>query len=470
MRVLLMTPPYIPGYMRNARWDGMGASGSQWYPIYLAYCTGLLEKEGHEVRLLDAQVDRLTHEETYRRVQDFSPSLTVMYHSMKSLDNDMKVAEQVRTLTDSEIVLVGHSSSMHGPEMLDKSPYVGMIARGEFDFTVLDIANQVPRDEVKGLVWKDSSGAIHINPPREPVTGEQLDTLPFVTDVYRRHLNLRNYSQSCHRYPFVDLFTGRGCAWGLCSFCLWPNTLNRGARYRTRTISNVTDELRFVREEMPFVKEVYFQDDVLPGDRARELSEAILSANLKVCWSAYSRANLNLDTMKLMKRAGCRLLEVGFESCNKEVLKNIKKGVTVKQMERFAQDAQDAGLLVIGAFITGLPGETVESVKATTAWARKLPLLRYTITLPKPYPGTPLYQSLETDGHLTDGRPDYPDLTTDDIYRWNKWSVRHVFLSWDYFFRIARRPSQWASVLRAAKYFMPYVTSREDQGVKDMEW
>jgi radical SAM superfamily enzyme YgiQ (UPF0313 family) len=268
----------------------------------------------------------------------------------------------------------------------------------------------------------------------------------------------------------VDLFTGRGCSWGLCTFCLWPNTLNKGAGYRTRKVENVIEELKFIREKMPYIKDIFFQDDTMPKKRAIELSEAILKEKLKIRWSCYSRANLDFDTLKLMKEAGCYLLEVGFESSNPEILKNIRKGITVEEMEEFAYNAKKAGILVIGAFITGLPGETVESIKATTEWAKKLPITRYTITLPKPYPETPLYKWLEERGYLKDGKPNYPNLSTEEIYKWNKWSLRHVYFSREYFFRVIVKPSEWRWILHSLKYFLPYLTNREDEHSRCLEW
>ena len=91
---------------------------------------------------------------------------------------------------------------------------------------------------------------------------------------------------------------------------------------------------------MPYIKEVYFQDDTLPKERATELSEVIMENRLRIRWSCYSRANLDFQTMKLMKRAGCHILEVGLESCNDEILKGIKKGITVSGAEEFVRNAR----------------------------------------------------------------------------------------------------------------------------------
>ena len=470
MRILLLMPPYIEGFMRNARWDGIGISGSNWYPIYLAYCTGLLERENHEVKLLDAQVNNLSHEETYQEAKRFSPDLTVVYFSIKSVDNDLNVGEEINRLTGCDIVLVGHSASFYPEEVLKKSSTINMLALGEFDFTVLDLANCVPKQDIKGLVWKDTQNKICFNPPREPVPGEELDKFPFVTDVYRRHLIIKRYRQAGHWHPFIDLFTGRGCAWGKCSFCLWPNTLNKGAGYRTRKIDNVIDELRFISEEMPYIKEIYFQDDTLPKKRAIELSEAILEEKLDIRWSGYSRADKDLETLKLMKKAGCRILETGFESSSEKILKNIDKGRSKEQMEQYARDAKEAGIFVIGAFITGLPGETLETIKDTTEWAKKLPILRYTYTLPKPYPHTPFWKFLESQGELINGRPNYSGLSTKEIYKWNKWSLKKIYFSQEYFLRVLTNPHMWPQVLLSAKYFLPYVFSREKETHLDLEW
>ncbi len=180
MKVLLLMPPFVPNFMRNARWDVIGISGSQWYPIYLAYCAGLLEREGHETKLLDAQVDSLSREKTYQIAEDFHPQLAVIYFSTKALKNDIEVAEAIHDITGSEIILVGPSASIDSVETLEISPRIHLMARGEFDFTVLDVANNVPWQQINGLLWKDDDGEVHINPPREPVPAEELDNFPFV--------------------------------------------------------------------------------------------------------------------------------------------------------------------------------------------------------------------------------------------------------------------------------------------------
>jgi anaerobic magnesium-protoporphyrin IX monomethyl ester cyclase len=471
MRVLMLMPPYIKGWMRNGRWESMTISGSQWYPVFMAYTTGLLEKNGHEVKLLDAQVDGLTAIQTINEAMSFEPDLTVVYFSMKSLQNDIEITEQICKMAGGDAVFVGASSSFDPPKVLGMSPMVNKLVKGEFDYGVLDLANRVPLKDIKGLVYKEDC-IVHTNEPRPLITGEQLEQYPFVTSIYKKHLNMKNYWLSAHYNPYVDLFTGRGCAWGNCSFCVWQHTMYAGVgeKYRTRSVKNVIEELRYIKEELPFVRDVYFQDDYIPRDRIREISELILENHIKMRWSGYARANLDLDTLKLMRKSGCYLLEVGFESSDPQILRNLRKGVSVETAERFAFDAHKAGIVIVGSFITGLRGETKETIKSTIDWLNRLPILRYNITLPKVYPETDLWKELEESGCLKDGKPNYPNLTSEDIYCMNKWSLKHSYINWRFARKMIMRPSDWGRTIKSAYYFIPFVFAKEKNIDNKLEW
>ena len=471
MKVLMLMPPYIKGFMRNGRWESMTISGSQWYPIFMSYTTGLLEKNGHEVKMIDAQVDKLSTIQTLNEAINFKPDLTVVYFSMKSLENDIEITEKICELTESDAVFVGSSSSFDPPKVLGISPKVNKLIKGEFDFGVLDLADRVPLKDIKGLVYKEGYN-LQTNEPRVLITGAELEQFPFVTSVYKKHLNMKNYWLSAHYNPYVDLLTGRGCEWSNCTYCLWPHTIYKGIgeKYRTRSIKNVIEELRYIKEELPFVRDVYLQDDYIPEDRICEISQAILDNHLKMRWSGYARANLKLETLKLMRKSGCYLLEVGFESADPQILRNIRKGISVDTMEKFAYDAHKAGIVIVGSFITGLPGESVETIKHTIDWLNCLPILRYNITLPKVYQGTVLWKELEESGCLKDGKPNYPNLSSDEIYRWNKWSLRHSYMNLRFIRKILMRPSDWGRTIKSAYYFMPFVMSKGNSDDKKVEW
>jgi radical SAM superfamily enzyme YgiQ (UPF0313 family) len=461
MKILLLNPPYVPEFMRSARWAAVSISGSNWYPIYLAYCTGLLEKYGHKTKLVDGPVDKLSHEDVLKMAKNFSADISVLYISDKSLENDIAIGEKIKELTGSYIAMVGPWCSCVNPDELLKNSKIDAFAIGEFDYTILEFAEGKSENTIDGLVWKNNGKVIR-NPPRKPLTSEQINEFPFVTDVYRRHLNIRNYFQAPHLHPFVDLFTGRGCSWGKCTFCLWPHTINKDAPYRVGDINRTIEELEFIKEELPFVKEVFIQDDTLPAWRAGVLSTAIIAANLDITWSCYARpdATYDLETLKLMKKSGCRCLHVGYESSNPQILKNIKKGTTSEIMVKFTEMTHKVGLSNHADFIIGLPGETVETIIATVKWARKLKVNSYQFTRPYPYPRTPFYAWLEKNAFLNNGKVNCPHLSTKEIDKWVRWALRKTNLNPRYLLRMIKRPKEWKRLIRSARYVLPNVVGK----------
>lgn len=459
MNVFLLNPPYKKNFMRTARWAAVTISSSIWYPIYLAYCTGLLEKNGHKAKLVDGVADELTVEQVVDSAKKFHADIAVLYVSSMSLESDTAIGEKIKEATGCKLVFVGPWCSADPEAILAKSNAVDAVAVGEFDYTILDIANGVADEKINGLVWRKGKNILK-NPLREPVTAQQLDEFPFVTDVYRRHLNVRNYFQAPQLYPYVDLFTGRGCAWGKCTFCLWPFTINKGAPYRMRDMASVIDEIIFVREKMPRVREIFIQDDTLPRWRARELASAVIESRIDVTWSCYSRVDMDYETLRLMKKSGCRAMHVGYESGCNAILKNICKGTTRELGERFTRDANRAGLQIHADFIFGLPGETPETLRKTIEWAKTLDVDSYQLVIPRPYPGTPFYEWLKKNDYLDDdGMPSYPELSYEDMCRWTRIGMKECYLTPKYAQRVLKRPAEWYRVARAALSVMPHMFS-----------
>lgn len=467
MKIYLLNPPFIKNYVRSSRCTWLPLAGSQWYPIFLAYATGLLEKSGFEVKLVDALADGLTHEETVRDIKDFAPDLTVVYTSLDSLDNEGRLAQSIKKDIETFVVFVGPWCSTDPEGMLKNFQNVDGVIRREFELPLLDLARALSSGEglgrVGGLVWRDNQ-QIKGNGEGQFLDSKQLDELPFVTAVYRKFLNINNYKQTSLKYPFVDLFTARGCAWGQCTFCLWPNTIHKGAMYRMRRIENVIEELKFIKKELLEVKEVFFQDDMLPRGRMKELAEGILKHNLKMVWSGYAKADLDIETLKLAKKSGCRFLHIGYESANQSILNNIQKGEVVAKMEEFTKNAKKAGVKIHGDFIFGLPGETEETIKETIKWAKKINISDYQFVVPQPHPATPYYEYLENKGFLSkDGKPNYPHLKIDDLEYWRFQAYKEIYLGLKYlltrFGEGIKNPQELARLAKVAIKGLPKIFS-----------
>jgi radical SAM superfamily enzyme YgiQ (UPF0313 family) len=240
-----------------------------------------------------------------------------------------------------------------------------------------------------------------------------MDTLPWVADVYRRDLQIEKYFIGYLLHPYVSLYTGRGCP-AQCTFCLWPQTIG-GHKYRVRSPQNVADEMAYMQRLFPEVREFFFDDDTFTANlpRAREIAKNL--APLGLTWSCNSRANLDYDTVSQFKDSGLRLFLVGYESGNAQILENIKKGITLEEMRRFTRACHQAGVIIHGTFILGLPVETLESIEQTIRFAQELDVFSVQVSLAAPYPGTELFEKAKLNGWFV--KQDKTDLVEDDGFQ-----------------------------------------------------
>ncbi len=417
MNVLVLNAPYFPRFSRPQRSPAVTKSGTIYYPIWLAYAVGVLEHDNFNVTFLDAPAQDLEMRDVLDAVRQTSPSLVVMDVATPSIDNDLAVAADIRLLApDTTILTVGTHVSALPEDTLTRSDVVDAVARREYEMTVLDLARAIrthkgkPPDDVLasilGLSYRTNDGTIAHNEDRPFI--EDLDTLPWVSRVYKKHLRIEDYFNPNAIPPMVTLITSRGCPFR-CSFCVYPQTLT-GRKYRFRSLSDVVTEIRYVKQEFPHVKSIFFEDDTLTANKKRcmAFSRELIRQNLNISWTANSRVDLDYETMALMKRAGCRMLCVGFESGDPKILRGMKKGIRRERMFQFMRDAKKAGILIHGCFIFGFPGETRESIERTIDLSIQLDpdtVQYYPVMV---YPGTEAYDEyLEKEW-----------ITVDDFSRW----------------------------------------------------
>ncbi len=227
---------------------------------------------------------------------------------------------------------------------------------------------------------------------------EDMDQLPFVTEVYKRDLRVEDYFIGYLKHPYLSLYTGRGCR-SKCTFCLWPQTVG-GHRYRVRSVGHVIEEIRLARSYFPQVKEFFFDDDTFTDDRPRAEAIARELGKLGVTWSCNAKANVPRATLEILRDNGLRLLLVGYETGNQQILNNIKKGMRIDIARRFTKDCHELGITIHGTFILGLPGETRETIEETIRFAAEINPHTIQVSLAAPYPGTELYRQAVGEGWL----------------------------------------------------------------------
>jgi anaerobic magnesium-protoporphyrin IX monomethyl ester cyclase len=408
MKILTLNPPFLPKFSRESRSPAVTKSGTLYYPMWLAYATGYLQKAGHELLLLDAAAGDLSLEQTVERARAFTPALAVLDTSTPSIYNDIEVGLALKKAVPSLfIVLVGVHVSALPLETLSISPEIDAVTFGEYDATLVALADALSKHgrsddalrAVAGLAFRSSSGETVKNADRPFI--DELDDIPPVSAVYKQFLDIRPYFYGHSRYPLMVLVTGRGCPFH-CTYCVIPQTL-MGHRYRKRSIGSIVEEFRYIADNFRDVKEIMIEDDTLTADknRCREFSTALIAARAnRIPWSANSRADVDFETLRLMKKAGCRLLCVGFESGDQRILDTIKKSMTLDKIRRFVKDARRAGVLVHGCFMVGNRGETRETLETTLAFAKELSPDTAQFFPIMVYPGTEDYRYFDERGWI----------------------------------------------------------------------
>jgi hopanoid biosynthesis associated radical SAM protein HpnJ len=446
LKTLFLNPPSFENFDGGAssRWPATREIESYWYPVWLAYPAGMLEG----ARLLDANPHHIKWPQVIEILKDYE--FLVLFTSTIAWSGDQRWAEKIKdTYPNIKICFVGPPVTTDPDKALNECKAIDFVCRREFDYSVVEYANGKPLDEILAISYRKHGQVVH-NPDRPQI--ENLDALPWVTDVYKRDLDVTKYNVPFLLHPFVALYSTRGCP-AQCTFCLWPQTTS-GHAWRKRSTDDVAAEMAHAKELWPNVKEFFFDDDTFNIQKARTIELCAKLKPLGLTWSCTSRVTTDFETLKAMKDVGCRLLIVGYESGDPQILKNIKKGATIERARQFTKDCHKLGLVIHGDFIMGLPGETHETINNTIAFAKELDVETIQVSVAHAYPGTELYDYAVSNGFMVGDNKmvdegghqlaqiQYPGLPADDIM-----SAVHRFYD-EYYFR----PKAVYRILRRAVF------------------
>jgi hopanoid biosynthesis associated radical SAM protein HpnJ len=394
MKTLFLNPPSFDKFDggAGARWPATREINSFWYPVWLSYPAGMLPGS----RLVDAPPHKITQAETVRIARDFD--FLVLFTSAVGFESDVRIVRRMKEAKpDLKVAFVGPDVQTRPTESLRASTDIDFVVRGEFDHPVVEFAQGKPLEAISGVSFRKNGQVIH-NPARPLLETAELDRLPFATGVYKRDLTIENYNIPFLLHPYVSFYTSRGCP-ALCTFCHWPQTLS-GHAWRVRSSENVVAEVRQALKLFPQAKEFFFDDDTfnIRKDRVLELCAKLRPLGFR--WSCNARVHSDYETLKAMAEAGARLLIVGFESGDPQILKNIKKGTTVEMGRAFVKNCRQVGLAVHADFIIGLPGETKQTIERTIEYAKELDPETVQVSVVHAYPGTELYDEAVKNGSL----------------------------------------------------------------------
>jgi anaerobic magnesium-protoporphyrin IX monomethyl ester cyclase len=430
--VFVLNPPVAEDFCRSARWAARSRGRVQRHPDWLLTAVAVLEQAGFRVDFLDGAALNLESQDVSSALKKSRPGLLVLHTTTPSIDSDLSYVSLAKELLPNcRTVAVGpHVTAEPEDTMKRANGTLDTVVRGEYDYTLRELVQLASSgwdvselSKIGSISYLDQESK-----PVHTVSRPYLDVneLPFPS---WQHIDPRWYRDAGKRFPFITLISGRGC-YGRCTFCR-DVPLMEGRKLRMRDPELVVDEIEYDFSLFPFLREVMFETNTFTASpkHVKGVCEEILRRGLNITWSCNCRTDVDLELLPLMKRAGCRMLMVGFEFGTQEALEAVRKGTTLEQSIILAKEARRLGFTLHGCFMFGAPGETVESALRTIEFAKSLPIDTVQFSGICAYPGTDIYQQARKNGSLVPNAwrewvnenweqvtvLDYPQLNKEDI-------------------------------------------------------
>ncbi len=423
MRVLFIIPPF--GFRKEG--EKIKQKKGFMPPIGVALLGTLLDEDGHEVKILDLQVDQFTEEELLVYIGKFQPHLVCL----SMLDATMKIVNSIFSSVKKkypEMITMcgGVHASMYPKQTLDENKDIDYLVYGEAEFTIKELVAALEAKSdlhiVTGIYFREKGEVISTG-YRPLIT--DLDQFPIPN---RKFFDLKKYVPTPNQYkrmPATNMITGRGCTYSLCTFCFESTPYVREKGYRRISVQRAIEEIKYLQKDYGIREIVFWDDEFLMGaEWVEEFCDALIAQKVDVVWSCYGKVNfVKPERMQKMRKAGCWNIFFGLESGNQELLNFMKKGQTLEMMKNAVKWAHDAGIEVRGSFILGLPLETPEMGKKTVDFALDLDLDYGQFNLTTPFTGTEMYEACKSGKYgKFSGEEDFEKYTTASV----------VFLPKDY--------------------------------------
>ena len=424
LNVAFINPPFLPRFSRESRSAAVTKSNTLYYPHWLCYAAAATSSmEGVSVEVIDAAPEDVPVSEIVDRLRPLAPRLALFDTSTPSIYNDLRVADAIKkAIPECQVAVVGPHVTATVNETFqycrDHELALDFVFHGEYETTTRQVVQCLQAGEdwcsVKGLAYQNGHGEVISNPEQEPIA--DLDSIPFVSSIYKRFLDIPKYFMSHTKYPMVTLISGRGCPFR-CTFCQLPQVMY-GHKWRARSVENFVDEVEYIVRELPEVRGIMLEDDTFTVDKrrvgaiCREMIDRKITGIELTC---NARADVDYETLSLMRTAGFRMMCVGFESGDQETLNRMRKGTEARRISGFVRDARAAKVKIHGCFMYGNREETAETMHRTLDFALALPIDTaqfYPIMLS---PGTADYEYYKKAGRLI----------TEDFSKWNDERGQH---------------------------------------------
>ncbi len=391
MQVLIINPPW-PGKGFGTRSQNRiikhRSDKFLQYPIFLAYSAAQIKKSGFGVTYIDSVIQDLDSDQTITEAKKRHPDVIFMETTTPSIEADYRSLTSLKAATGARIIVGGPHATYFHKEVLAECEAIDVVIRHEFDTKIADVvANLNSLETVNGVTYRNGDAIIDNG---DGDVARDLDVIPFPD---RDTVPWTWYLEAWYsRKPFMNMMTARGCPYH-CAFCLWPQSMY-GHKQRFRGLDNVFAEIHQLVERYG-VREINIDDGTFTTNRQRviDFCQRMRREKIDLIWTCNGRVdNLDDDILSEMKQSGCKMIRLGVESGSQEVLDEIKKGLTLEQIEKGVRLVKKHGIQALGGFMFGFPCDSRKSVEQTIRFAKRLSPDQVQFSICMCYPGTSLYE------------------------------------------------------------------------------
>lgn len=409
MKVVLINPPMIFKKMLGEYeklMEPMPCMG-------LAYMAAVLEKEDIDIRVIDAVAENWDVEEVMSEIKRIDPDIVGISCLTPSAKTSYELSRRIKEYNPNILRVFGNIHAEIFAEEIIKRDIADVVVKGEGEYTMLELTKAFERGEefskIKGIVFK-KNGKIIETPSREPITN--LDELPYPAWHLFPYEKYGALPFTDIKKPMLGVMASRSCPFR-CAFCS-----AKKLGYRKRDPKKVVDEIEFLIEEYN-AKQITFMDLIFPLDKkhATQICEEMIERgiNEKIVWATETRADVvDEELLKKMKKAGCKIVMYGIESGSQRILDRINKKLTLESIRRAVRESKKTGLITVGFFMIGLPGETKKDIEKTIKFAKSVGLDFAKFAIFVPFPGSPIFNELIRNNEL-----DLTQLKEDDWIRFS---------------------------------------------------
>jgi radical SAM superfamily enzyme YgiQ (UPF0313 family) len=375
-------------------------------PIGLAYIASYLESKGVKVKIIDVHAEEEGLEELLDKC-GMNPGhigITAVTMTFKSA---LEAAAMCRKKFPAAKITMGGVHPTILPEQALSSPAVDYVIRGEGERSYYELVSGTAPEKVKGISFRKGNGFVHTE---EGPVAEKLDDLPMPAYHLLPVKKYRPTTGSYKRLPAISIMATRGCP-GKCTYCLGSYL---GGRVRMHSARYIVDVIKKLQADYG-IKEINFYDDTFTAFKmkVREFCRMLIDEKVDLTWVCFARVDfIDMETLQLMKQAGCHQIMYGIESGNEEILKNIKKMTPLEKAKEAVDMTKKAGIECRAAFMLGNPGETEATMKQTMDFAKHLDPDIALYNIATPYPGTEMYSWAKEKGILLTEDWEKYDLST----------------------------------------------------------